>query len=203
MKIEKFEQCKTTLKQTSKDDRDKKNVQYMTEIKDMVYDYDEIKNQYIKNMKLSNTPYSNDTLLQRGKDWYFIEFKNGDIDNRINAEIKMKLYDSLLMLLDLLEETISFSRQHVNYILVYNENIVHKSTKFRNELNISEIQPSGFRNFFTSALNQKAKNKKALFDLERYKKLYFKEVYTVPKGQFDRFYQEQLQDMKQNSEISV
>lgn len=51
----------------------------------------------------------------------FIEFKNGIISQTVNYELRLKIYESLLILLDIINENISFSRKKISYILVYNE----------------------------------------------------------------------------------
>lgn len=60
---------------------------------------------------------------------FFIEFKNGKITDGVNYEINKKIYDSLFILFDLkymdsngsIVDTISYTRENMTYILVYNE----------------------------------------------------------------------------------
>ena len=115
----------STLKETS---YDKEHTVYMTESNLKVCNFDDVKDWYVENkVPLSNpNPKSNDALFFEEKECFFIEFKNGKIDSRVNFELNKKIYDSLFILFDLEyldknEEkvnSISYTREHMNYILV-------------------------------------------------------------------------------------
>lgn len=47
----------------------------------------------------------------------FVEFKNGRVKNQ---NVKNKLRDSLLIFLDVTGKTISYTRKHADFIVVYN-----------------------------------------------------------------------------------
>ena len=88
-----------------------------------VINFDNIAKVYSKTKGLPAIPTSNDALyIDRNDKWYFIEFKNGSIDK---SNIYRKLYDSLIMLIELkIIPNIDFVRKNLHYILVYNsENI--------------------------------------------------------------------------------
>ena len=82
--IEKYNNCKETIKEISKDS---KNDEYMSESEYEIYNFDKVKSQYLKELKVHNECKSVDGLMILGKDKrYFLEFKNG----RLEGEKKMK-----------------------------------------------------------------------------------------------------------------
>jgi len=106
------------LKETS---FSKINKYYMTDSIITVINFDSVKDKYIKNLSLSETPKSNDALyIHNNSEMYFIEFKSGDVAGEI-YNVRLKIFDSLLILTDIINKGISFTRQNLTYILVYNE----------------------------------------------------------------------------------
>lgn len=71
-----FKKNMSTFKETSYD-KDGEKPGYMTDSQIQVINFDKVKDGYIKNLALSNTPCSNDALYF-GKDnkIFFVEFKN-------------------------------------------------------------------------------------------------------------------------------
>lgn len=136
--LQKYEQFQkwTTLKETSKNSPDKNTINYMVESNFEVIDFDEVKNCYIRELgvKVLETPKSNDVLMELNGELYFIEFKDGNMEKAIH-DVKRKIYDSLLIFCDIIKENISFTREYMNYILVYNkensEEYIIKSIKKR------------------------------------------------------------------------
>lgn len=185
----------TSLKETSKDPSHPDT--YMTELEYEVINFDKVKDKYLRELTPCPCaiPLSNDALIKKDNEWIFIEFKNGVITNRENGEIKMKLFESILMFLDVINKTIEYSRSHVTYILVFNEQELNHSgvsSRFnKNEyLEYNQIPSMGSPSFaeIISNLDELAGNLgRAQFDLERYEKYIFKHVYTVPKYKFDYF----------------
>ena len=53
--------------------------------------------------------------------FFSLEFKNGQMQNGKIYNVYNKIYDSLLMFNDIVKENISFCRQNVYFVLVYNE----------------------------------------------------------------------------------
>lgn len=163
--IEIFNKNLSNLKETSKD-TDSGTIEYMTESETEVVNFDAVKNTYITGMKLTKTPCSTDALyIDNSSDFYFIEFKNGKMSQSKIYNVYNKIYDSLLIFNDIISENISFCREHVNFILVYNES---KNPK----VEIGE--------YFAG----KAKKKFVRFDLEQFEKIYFKGVYTCTEQEF-------------------
>lgn len=106
---------------------DKDNNQYMTNSTFPAIDFDDVKLSYVlSNSTISSANMrSNDALVildsVNGK-FLFIEFKNGDIQsNHKKEEIRCKITESLLIFNDIINETLTFDRNSVNYILVYNK----------------------------------------------------------------------------------
>ncbi len=68
---------------------------------------------------------SNDALLlpPEGNDKYvFVEFKDGNIESPNNiTEIAEKIYESLFLFNEIMNQNISFDKSHMVYILVFNE----------------------------------------------------------------------------------
>ena len=126
-----------TLKATSYDEE---HDTYMVECTLSVCSFDKVKEWYVENRVPSSNPNpkSNDALYFREDECFFIEFKNGRIDNRVNFELNKKIYDSLFILFDSDcvdkkgedVKTISYTREHMNYILVYNEEKYDKILDF-------------------------------------------------------------------------
>ena len=109
---------KTTLKETSKSDPDGENVVYMTNSQIEVVDFDSVKKEYCTPLHLNEQPLSNDALhmSENGK-LTFIEFKNGFIDV---FTLRRKCFDSLLIFTGIVDRGTCYTREHMDYILVYN-----------------------------------------------------------------------------------
>ncbi|UTC74370.1 hypothetical protein E4O03_09050 [Treponema sp. OMZ 792] len=169
---------KTTLKNTSYDSANKI---YLSNLSIEVYDFDKIKDEYvnriIKNYQgLSEGCFrSNDVLYRKENKLVFIEFKNGDITSKLEKEkIRSKISESLLILADILNTTLSEIRKDCSYILVYNKNKNESFEKDRNS-SINRIGSS------IAALSGK---KHLIQDFYRYK-VFFDKVYTINETEFD------------------
>lgn len=188
-KIALFRDNMSSLRETSKDS-DSSNPECMTNSEIAVVNFDKVKESYIKDMKLSFTPCSNDALyIDKNGDLYFIEFKNGIMTRPMIFNVYNKIYDSLLIFNDIVEQNISFCRKHVNFILVYNESKnlsedynnegknLSKDAKIKNQ----DCSKAKIGKYFYS----KAKKKYIRFGLERFEKLYFQEVFTYTQQEFE------------------
>lgn len=197
-------QHRDSLKQTSVDKSRKKKgiVEYMTESEMQVINFDSVKEDYVKKgrLKLSEVPSSNDALFL-GKDGRvcFIEFKNGEIDSMKNLKVKLKIYDSILIFLDIIKEDLQYSRENIDYILVFNENKKHTTKHFSGKnmerLLRSEVNESDARSTITGILTEKSGKEYIQFDLEKYKGFIFREVHTYTRSQFERkFVKKHMED---------
>ena len=178
----------STLKQTSKDDN---NEEYMTESTIRVINFDSIGgDKYSKNNELNIQLKTNDVLfLHNDKKYTFIEFKNGKLLDKTNKidikklkDIELKILNSLFVLGDIEEKSLSSLKEITDYILVYNE---EKNTP--NERNsISEIG-----NYFINQGNissEKTKTEREeiiCFGLEKFKGYCFKNIHTYSKEEFE------------------
>ena len=178
----------STLKQTSKDDN---NQEYMTESTIKVINFDSVGgDKYSKNNRLNIQLKTNDVLfLHNNKKYTFIEFKNGKLLDKTNKidikklkDIELKILNSLFVLGDIEEKSLSSLKEITDYVLVYNEG---KNTP--NERNsISEIG-----NYFINQGNissEKTKTEKEeiiCFGLEKFKGYCFKNVHTYSKEEFE------------------
>lgn len=161
-----------TLKKASCDDSKK---EYMCNSKITVIDFDKIPKLYAKQKGIPSLPTSNDALyIDMDGNWYFIEFKNGSIDK---SNIYRKLYDSLIMLLELGVITdLEFVRKQGHYILVYNSE------------NDKVIPNSDGRNAHYSYIQSRSGVEKRLFDVDKFEKYLFQSTHTYTKTEFiDKF----------------
>ena len=178
----------STLKQTSKDDN---NEEYMTESTIKVINFDSVGgDKYSKNNRLNIQLKTNDVLfLHDNKKYTFIEFKNGKLLDKTNKidikklkDIELKILNSLFVLGDIEEKSLSSLKEITDYVLVYNE---EKNTP--NERNsISEIG-NYFRNQgnISSEKTKTEKEEIICFGLEKFKGYCFKNVHTYSKEEFE------------------
>ena len=172
---------KVTLKETSKDDSKQKEdvVEFMTESALQVINFDGVKTEYTNKLGLSEeTATSVDALTQTCDHIVFIEFKNGKVHN---SEVKSKIKDSLLILCDILGKNIDYTRKNLDFVLVYNESKNTVPNQYKKRI----PQESTSRSYITKTFLQKGGQEIVLFDLERYKNLYFRTVHTFPKEEFE------------------
>ena len=171
----------TTLKETSKDKHNDGSEYSMTDSLLEVVDFDNVKNHYIRDLDLATTPKSNDALLIKsdGKS-VFIEFKNGCVKE---YDIRKKIYDSLLISTDIINKGISYTRQHTDYILVYNgekNNTTDEDPKTR-------VQVSESRDRIAKTFTKWGKTNYIKFGLHIFKNYCFRNVCTYTKDEFESF----------------
>ncbi len=113
-----------SLHDVSADDSDYNNVNYMTESKAMVIDFDRVKREYMNTIHISeDNAKSVDALFQVESksgvepDIYMVEFKNGSIDSR---DIERKARDSVLIFQSITKTQLEDTRANVRFVLVYN-----------------------------------------------------------------------------------
>lgn len=172
-----------SLKEISKDDSGPNDVQYMTSSEKAVINFDLVKRHYVNQLGLSeDVATSVDAILPFADGILFVEFKNGKVDNR---NIKDKARDSLLIFLEIIGENISFSRNNIDFVVVYNL----EKNPLPNQLKKGQLQETPSRVFIADHFMEKAKKEFIRFDLKRYEKLYFKNVHTYPKERFEEYLQ--------------
>lgn len=165
----------STLKEMSKDDS-QEVTEYMTESEIKAINFDKVKRMYVNLLGISEEcAKSVDTFAVFGDSYVLIEFKNGDMKNE-KSKVKTKILHSLLILCDILKCDITATRNEFDFILVYNEqkNRDHNHTRS----SASEI---------SSHICGLAKEELVRFDLEKFKKLYFRNVHTYTEKEFDDY----------------
>lgn len=176
-------QLKDSLKELSKDTTDSSHVQYMTNSDRVAVDFDRVKERYENKLGLCNEHASSvDAILCTKESIVFIEFKNGRMKNE-KTKVKEKLRDSLLIFGAITERTIQYTREKVDFILVYNET----KNPLPNQLTRGRVQDSDSRTAIAKHIAQKAGEEFVLFDLEKFKKLYFRRVHTFTETEFEHY----------------
>lgn len=191
-----IDELQSTLEEVSYDDSNKIS---MVENQLKVCSFDQVKMWYVRNKIpcAKPNPKSNDALFFDNNGGCFIEFKNGRITNEVNYEINKKIYDSLFILFDLkykdkkgnLVDSISYSRENMSYILVYNENNYSDSEQTKQtKAGIArqrEISLSPHRAKLYGSVRKLAKEEFILFGLDQFKNYLFKNVYTYTQKEFE------------------
>lgn len=179
----KYQRCMSSLRDASLDDNAPNVKHYMTKSNLSVYDFDMVKARYSNGLGVSEQPKSVDALASSlNGDIYLIEFKNGDISNRKKGlEIRRKIYDSLIILYDLLGSGPALSRSEVVFVLVYNE---HKN-KCVNGIDQS-VSSENSRIKIAATVSRKAGKPFVPFGLGGLRDFCLKDVKTVTEAEFDR-----------------
>lgn len=193
--MHKIDELQSTLTKVSYDDSNKVS---MVQSGIQVCSFDEVKKWYVKEKipYAKPNPKSNDALYF-DEEGYFIEFKNGKITSSVNYELNKKIYDSLFILFDLQYtdkngkkvDSISYSRENMNYILVYNEELYNENDMTRQTqegINRQrEVSLSLSRTKLYNFVRQRAKEEFILFGLDQFRNYLFKNVYTYTQQEFE------------------
>lgn len=165
---------RATLKELSKDTSGDKVV-YMTESSIDAIDFDHVKTEYTNRLKLSEESASSvDALACIGSNCVFVEFKNGNMQSE-KRKVKNKVRDSLLVLCDIIKRDISFTRENMSFILVYNK---EKNTHPHN---------TNSRCAISEHIMKQANIEEIRFGLDIFQTLYFKEVHTYNEDEFEAY----------------
>ena len=105
-----------------------------------------------------------------------------------NRNIKDKIRDSLLLFCDLTKQTISDTRKNLDFIVVYNEEKNPLPNQFKKQAVSDAPSRIAIGKYFLGKGNEEL----IRFDLERYKHLYFREVHTYTKAEFDKYIEEKF-----------
>lgn len=174
---------KSTLKETS---LDSSSSEYMTQSEIVVIDFDMVKKEYEKKIGL---PYNEDgyacsvdAIFCSDERITFVEFKNGNMKNQKN-NVKNKLRDSLLIFGAITNQNISFTRENIDFILVYNgeKNPIPHQEQKKISHELSAITSLG------KSISKRGNQKLILFGLEKFEKLYFRQVYTFTQKEFEQY----------------
>ena len=157
----------------------------------LVVNFDDVKNTYNKKLK------SNDALFVDSRHRiFFIEFKNGTIDDIKNIELYEKIYDSINILSDISckEEIplISFNpisqvKKSCTYSLVYNDEKVdqeHLTERTKAGLNRQNVRFSQIE--IKKHLGKKSNKEIILFGLDFFRGYLFCNVHTYTVSEFQK-----------------
>lgn len=176
----------SSLKDTSIDNHDQNHITYMTDSQREAVNFDGVKRAYIKNLALSEEPKSNDALfLDKENKLIFVEFKNGFMDSSKKFAVRKKIYDSLLILTDILDMGISHLRDEMEYILVYNEQVNEKEKEVLKKK--TWIQPSEAFDNFAKNLSKMANTEYVCFGIKIFENYCFKNVHTYTEAEFETY----------------
>lgn len=176
-----FADHKTTLMETSRDDSGVAEIKYMTSSDRDAVNFDLVKRSYANALGLSEeSAASVDALVQFADYIAFIEFKNGKVNNR---KVKDKARDTLLIFFGITGETIAYSRENIDLIVVYNP----EKNPLPRHLQKGRLQETPSRIKIAKHFAARAGGSIILFDLEKYKKLYFRDVRTYSKEEFESY----------------
>lgn len=156
------------------------NEEFMTNSNLKVIDFDEVKNQYIAKLgtRKEAAPKSNDALyIKSEENIYFIEFKNGKVKK---YDLMQKNYDSTLILSDIISKHISFMKENITYILVYNTD----KNDFK-EIDGKLVDKSKNRDFIGANLAKLSNDTFIKFDLGFFKNYLFADVFTLSQKDFE------------------
>lgn len=177
----------STLKETSIDHHDKNTIAYMTNSERIAVNFDNVKNDYIKDLSLSNAPSSNDALfLSRDNKLLFVEFKNGFMDGEKKFSIRKKIYDSIIILTDILNTGISALRNKMEYILVYNESVNADEKEVLEKTRYS-VQHSQAYDFIAKGVSKMANKEYICFGVNMFENYCFSKVHTYTEAEFEEF----------------
>lgn len=177
----------STLKETSIDQHDGNTIRYMTNSDRKAVNFDNVKKDYIKTLSLSETPKSNDALfLSRDNKLIFVEFKNGFMDGEKKFSIRKKIYDSIIILTDILNKGISSLRDQMEYVLVYNE-AVNTNEKEVIEKSKYLVQHSKAYDSFAKSMSKLAKKEYICFGVKMFENYCFSKVHTYTEAEFEEF----------------
>lgn len=176
----------STLKDTSIDNHDQTHITFMTDSQREAVNFDEVKRVYTENLSLSEVPSSNDALfLNKANQLVFVEFKNGFMDSEKKFAVRKKIYDSLIILTDILNVGISHLRDEMEYILVYNEKANEKEKEVLEKK--SWIQHSEAYDNFAKNLSRMANKEYVCFGIRIFENYCFKKVHTYTEAEFKTY----------------
>lgn len=180
--LSQYDLFNTSMKSLKAISYDKQNKHHLVLSERKAFSFDDIKKKYY--MKLGSPgqePSSADAVIQFPDGLAILEFKNGNLNNESVSSFHNKVRDSLLILCDIIDKTISFTRKEVDFVLVYNED---KNPTLKGAL---ELQPSPSREKIINHSETKANQLLITDGLNGFQGIYFREVYTYAVEQFEDY----------------
>lgn len=177
----------STLKETSLDNHDPNDNVYMTNSDRCAVNFDNVKRKYIETLHLHEEPKSNDALfLNRKNKLVFVEFKNGFMDGQKKFAVRKKIYDSIIILTDILNVGISRLRDDMEYILVYNESVNAGEKDVMNK-NKTFVQHSEAFDYFAKSVSRMAEEEYVCFGIKIFENFCFSKVHTYTEKEFAEY----------------
>ncbi len=177
----------STLKETSIDTHDNNNIKYMTASEREAINFDNVKKEYIKNLALTDEPKSNDALfINKNDDLVFVEFKNGYMDTAKKYAVRKKIYDSIIILTDILNVGISQLKNDMEYILVYNETVNKEEADVLKKQK-SYVQASKAFDDIAKNISTMAKTEYVCFGIKIFENYCFRKVHTYTEAEFEEY----------------
>ena len=99
--------------------------------------------------------------------------------------VRKKIYDSVIILTDILNMGISNLKDHMQYILVYNETVNAEEREVKNKK--SYVQPSESFDNFAKIISKQAKSEYVCFGVKIFENYCFKNVHTYTEKEFEQF----------------
>ena len=176
----------STLKETSIDDHDKNHIVYMTDSDREAVHFGGVKNKYIESLDIHDVPKSNDALfVNQENKLVFVEFKNGFMDGEKKFAVRKKIYDSVIILTDILDMGIGRLRGNMEYILVYNESVNEKEKDVLAKK--SYVQHSEAFNSIAKSISRMANEEFVCFGVKIFEGYCFKSVHTYTEKEFAQY----------------
>lgn len=173
--IEEFDLLQVTksMKELSADTSDLNNIKYMTDSDILAVDFDNTKIQYTSRLGISEKCASSvDGIYFTDSYQIFIEFKNGKMRHE-QAAVRDKIRDSLFIFCDITDTSLSYTRNYVDFILVYNEE--------KNQPN------SGSNQYIKNHVANNANEELIRFRFKSMEKIYFRKVHTYTEREFNEY----------------
>lgn len=152
-----------TLKGTSLDSSH--NV-YMSNSSIKVINFDNVKKQYSSDNHFPCEVHSVDAIAKTEDRLLFIEFKNG---SKFESNLRLKALESMFIFYDIVKETLDFSKNNVELVLVYNETKAPTNLLFKQH----EFKKSG--------------KKYIGFDIDNYYQLLYKDANSFSETEFNEY----------------
>lgn len=177
----------STLRETSLDDHDPNCIVYMTNSDRGAVNFDNVKREYIQNLHLHEEPKSNDALFVNDKGrLVFVEFKNGFMNGQKKFAVRKKIYDSIIILTDILNVGVSRLRDNMEYILVYNESVNAGEKEVLEKKKVA-VQHSQAFDFFAKSVSRLADEEYVCFGIRIFENYCFSKVHTYTEEEFAEY----------------
>lgn len=177
----------STLKMTSLDNSDGQK-KYMTESERAAVCFDDVKDEYVRPLGMSEIPRSNDALFDEGNGTLvFVEFKSGGIDSQKQFAIRKKIYDSTLIFTDITSTGISFTREQMKFILVYNDVVNKDVDRGKPPSERKPVQSSEAYDNIAKIISNYGGSEYIGFGLGIFQNYCFREVHTYTQAEFEKY----------------